>query len=244
MAIPRLTTPKFLTKLNKHLDTIMLAILIVFIIVLLFHIYKRDDSSSNSSNKISRFEDVPTTTLAMKTVTDDGKDINNPPDIKGCNAKDSLKEYCMDAVNCCSDNTNIGAQCYCTNPLVKQCMAEYNACMNDQEIMKVYDAKQRAIKCSEQLKGCCIPYNEQDIDTSKFSIPVKGEQTTDLICTAMIGKDKCMKLCQDNPNCAAFTDSITGCNLYSKANMRPPKISALTGKSEDETETNYFVKKT
>ena len=179
-----------------------------------------------------------------------GEKVEMSGELKGCNAQSGdLVGYCMDAVNCCGGTAGSTAKCLCSHPLVSKCKSEYDACMNDQDILKFYTTEQRLKKCTEQVKGCCSPYGSVKGDASKFEPPIKANQKNDLLCALPAVKgllSKCMELCQTNPDCKAFnTDDDIICNMFSAVNIDKPMVSALTGKVDaaSQSKMNYYVKK-
>ena len=243
-------------KQNKKLLKFILLIVILLIIIYLLYLflisYKFYNSyKSNKSNK-SQFIDAssfPTGTISQASM--DKLPSPNEPPATGCSAAPGdITGFCSDYSNCCTSQSGTNS-CVCTHPIVQKCKTEYDACMNDSEILNIYSIAQRTAKCNAQVKDCCIPYNEIAIDSTKFNTPIKQTQSQDLICSLSATNNmnitqKCMELCQTYPNCVAFNViktniAATACNLFSSVSK--PQLDPLTGKASINTQNDYYVKK-
>jgi hypothetical protein len=165
----------------------------------------------------------------------------NPGDVVG---------MCSNYKACCSSSGSTNS-CICTHPVVQQCKTSYDTCMNDTNNLKIYTPEQLSEKCTAQNSQCCTSYNNITIDSANFNDPIIQEQKDNIICTMNITNNmnitqKCMELCQTNPNCKAFSILQTslapvGCNLFSE--ISPPLIDPLGGNSSSGKKPNYYVKK-
>lgn len=163
-------------------------------------------------------------------------------EIKGCEFPNDLVGVCNDYINCCS--TVKKNDCFCNHPIVKQCNKDYNKCMKDNEILKIYTIEQLEKKCKEQVNACCMSYNDINIDSDKFEAPIKHSQTSNLICSLPVVQNieqKCMELCQTYPECSAYSVDDLNCNLFSS--FSKPKLDPLTGNPSIDTKYNYYIKK-
>ena len=146
-----------------------------------------------------------------------------------CPDSKNIIDTCMNLEGCCINSDNTG--CKCSHPLIKSCADELKKCNETPGYYDKYpDLKKQ--KCREQLKNCCMPYNNIKIDTSKYEKqPVEMVQPFDTkICTDMSSNfTDCSKLCLTNENCKSFKiDNLGNCNLY---NSFTPKSPAFAGKS-------------
>ena len=240
-------------KQNKKLLNFILIIVILLIILYLFLISYKFYNSYNSykSNK-SKFIDVssfPTGTISQASMNK--LPVPNDPKPASCSGTPGdISGFCADYTNCCTSQSGTNS-CLCNHPIVQKCKTEYDACMNDSDILNVYSVAQRTAKCKAQVKDCCIPYNEIAIDSTKFNNPIKQDQSQDLICSLSATNNmnitqKCMELCQTYPNCVAINViktniAATACNLFSS--VSEPQLDPLTGKASINTQNDYYVKK-
>ena len=155
-------------------------IISILLLIIIYYLYKK---YTGYHIKKSNFEDTPEATgtpdqaLANASKGDPVPEMGPP---KGCKTSNDLVGSCSDYENCC--NSAISKSCFCTHPLVSKCKTEYDNCMNDTDILTIYTKEQRAQKCQEQNKGCCVPYNSISIDSNKFQIPIKYDQKDKEIC--------------------------------------------------------------
>ncbi len=240
-------------KQNKKLFKFILIIVILLIILyLLYLLYLFFISyNSNNSNK-SQFIDAssfPTGTISKASMNK--LPSPNEPPATGCSAAPGdITGFCSDYSNCCTSQSGTNS-CVCNHPIVQKCKTEYDACMNDSEILNIYSVEQRRAKCNAQVKDCCVPYNEIAIDSTIFKDPIKQDQSQDLICSLSATNNmnitqKCMELCQTHKNCVAFNViktniAATACNLFSS--VSEPQLDPLTGKESVNTQNDYYVKK-
>lgn len=223
-------------KISKYIIFLLITICILLILSILYRVNNKYKTNNKFNNKLS-FEDIPSINIQPQsgcTVT--------PGDVSG---------ICTNYTSCCPSSGSSSNACICNHPVVQQCQTEYNTCMNDSNILKIYTTEQRSKKCAAQVKDCCVPYDEIAIDSSKFEPPIKQDQKQDLICSLQGSNNmnitqKCMELCQVYPNCAAYNIQRTNlaavaCNLFSS--VGEATIDPLSGKPSANTLNDYYVKK-
>lgn len=219
-------------------------IISILLLIIIYYLYKK---YTGYHIKKSNFEDTPEATgtpdqaLANASKGDPVPEMGPP---KGCKTSNDLVGSCSDYENCC--NSAISKSCFCTHPLVSKCKTEYDNCMNDTDILTIYTKEQRAQKCQEQNKGCCVPYNSISIDSNKFQIPIKYDQKDNVLCNVPSINNinqKCMELCQTNPDCAGFSVNKLLCTLFSSISPITPSVDPLSGKTYNNTVTDFYVKK-
>ena len=198
---------------------------------------------SNMQSK-NNFEDaIPTGASVEDVYGTTIPPVMGPP--KECKATSDIVDFCMDYENCCS-SINVNNGCFCNNPSIKSCKNQYDLCMQDSIAMKLYTKDQLTAKCKAQNGECCKAYNNITINSSSFNDPIKRNQKDSLICTLTPIKNitqKCLELCQTNPDCVAYSTSTLSCNLYNQVSPNTEKIDPLTGKEITSTVIDYYTKK-
>ena len=234
--------------INKNIfaycDMFTIFIISILLVIIIYYLYKQ----YKYYNVIkSNFEDTPEATGTPDQAMERALGGEKAPEMgppKGCKTSNDLVGACSDYENCC--NSAISKSCFCTHPLVSKCKTEYDNCMNDNDILTIYTKEQRAQKCQEQNKGCCVPYNSISIDSNKFQIPIKYDQKDNVLCNVPSINNinqKCMELCQTNPDCAGFSVNKLLCTLFSSISPITPYVDPFTKKPVVNTITDFYVKK-
>ena len=147
-----------------------------------------------------------------------------------CDSATTPGQICTNYPACC---TIIGNEYVCKHPLITTCKNEYEKCMNDTNILKIYPINLRTEKCISQLGNCCKPFDSiNTIDTTKFEqiknlnkikMPIQHElgKLTDITNMSQSNTNinmntKCGILCQTDENCKAYKVGFGGCTFYNK----------------------------
>ena len=143
---------------------------------------------------------------------------NTPPldANKTCSSSIDISNVCLNYKSCCPEiGANINSKCFCTHPFIINCNTNYNSCLANAS---------NTIECDKELKKCCGGYSNIDIYSSNFNNPINAYQTSNQICT-INGlpnlAQRCMEMCQTNPNCKAYSLVVGGCTLYDNINSTP-----------------------
>ena len=99
-------------------------------------------------------------------------------------------------------------------------------------------------KCKSDNAECCKKYNKISINSNNFGEKQNITQQDNLICNLSSIKNveqKCMELCQTNKNCAAYSTSNFGCNLFSNVTA---KVIAKNPDNQDlpSNNSNFYIK--
>ena len=242
-------------KLNL-VNLLYIFIISIIIIYIIYIVFISISSISLYTKKKDIFENVPRPT---------------------CGSGDDLVSHCIDYELCCSGNIST-KDCLCKHPFVNNCINKFNTCMAAQlpvppipdpnitypfgviptptksisEIITINDNIKK--NCIAKRQTCCVPYNSKSISNDKFNKPIKNDpiKSPNKICSlsSSNAEQKCLELCQTNPNCKAYSTNIgiivqaSGtCNLYNNINIDPIDIDPQTGKPKNEVLTNYYIKK-
>jgi hypothetical protein len=203
----------------------------------------------------------PTTTYNIKkgedTKLQQQKDAENamdsasdiPEDSGKCGYNVDVIDYCINYKSCCSKMSD-SSKCLCDLPFIKNCRDSFNACLNNNpsELKK----NELMAKCVAKNKSCCQGYANVSVDSSNFNKPIKNAPVITPICNLTDIKNlpqKCMELCQNHPNCQAYSitvgkiaQDIGTCNIYDKVNIVAPDIDPGTGKAKQNVSTDYYTK--
>lgn len=161
-------------------------------------------------NNRNNFEDTRATTFDMSKVNTTPA---NPP--QPCTNGTDIPSVCLNFESCCSssNNTNFNGECYCIHPFVRDCNDKYKNCLATNS--------SNTSQCSSILKDCCKQYSSNNILTSNFQKPIKATQMSNKLCSVnglLNLEQRCMELCQTNPNCQAYSTTTGNCTLYDKPN--------------------------
>ena len=219
-------------------------ITISLFIIILFIIYNYSKPNYSKLQIIQNFQDAMPSNVNPKDLYGDKPQpvMENP---KGCPAVSDVVEFCIDYDACCANNSGFN-KCFCDHPSVKSCKNQYDACMQDPIAIKLYNTEQLKNKCKAQNTECCKAYNNITFSSSNFNEPIKNEQKDNLLCAIPPIKNitqKCLELCQTNPECAAYSTTSLSCNLYNQISPVIPKTDPFTGKPIVNTNIDFFSKK-
>lgn len=206
---------------NNRMNILFKVIIIIVCIAIFFMLFVINRLSDKFRNyTYETFEDKPANT---EETEESIANSTKCPDTK------NIVDICINLEGCCSNSGDTG--CRCSHPLIKSCAEELKKC---NESVGYYDKypELKKQKCRDQLKNCCLPYENIKIDTAKYEIQsAEMVQPFDTkICVDMnTNFDNCSKLCLTNENCKSFRlDNIGNCTLYNSFN---PKSPAFGGKS-------------
>lgn len=248
----------FNIKSMKICNIIIIIVLATLLIILLYILMNKYNTKKIQKNMKINMQTKIQTKIQTKNNFEDATPIDasvsnvygtTVPPVMGppqeCKAAADIVDYCIDYENCCSTNTaNNG--CFCNNPSVKSCKNQLDLCMQDPIAIKLYTKDQLTAKCKAQNNECCKAYNNIAISSNSFNDPIKRNQKDSIICTLAPIKNitqKCLELCQTNPDCAAYSTTNVSCNLYNKVSTNTVKIDPLTGKEITNTVIDYYTKK-
>ena len=250
------------SKTNSSTSVRICIVILVLVIIILFAIFVilyRNNHSNHSNQSIhynkDKFEESQPQPTPTPSGTKSSKDIVNEEALKGqsapemkkkvpCSANEDIVGICLDYDNCCISTEN--SSCLCSNPIIKKCKDEYTTCINDADNIKLYTPEQLLTNCIDKNKACCTPYNKISISSDKFTKGVKREQTDNVLCNVSNIKNvdaKCLELCQTHPQCAAYSSNLLKCTLFTKVSDYKAPVDPITGSSEENTKTNFYVKK-
>ena len=229
---------------NKNIKNILvLLILIVLFMLIILYLKKK----LNKKSQISSFFDTPVCNNSAGYTADCTKlpTVGEVAPPKGCSAPPGdVAGMCSDYDNCCSSNNT--SSCMCNHPIVQACKTTYDTCIKNSN----NDNNQKK-QCKTQINTCCSNYNNINIDSTKFSNPIKRTQKDNIICSVPGEKtinltQKCMELCQTYPNCKAYTVNKTNmaefsCSLFSSVSQE--ELNPATGKPIVSTKNDYYIKK-
>lgn len=189
---------------KQYLYLLIVVVLILLSAILITYFYKISYYSRDY------FEDTPDTKFDMSKVNT--TPTNSPPP---CTNGTDISSVCLNFDNCCSpsNNTNINGQCYCIHPFVKDCNYKYKNCISSNP--------SNTSQCSSILHECCKQYSGNNILASNFQKPITATQMSNKLCSIngiMNLEQRCMELCQTNPNCRAYSTTTGNCTLYDKTN--------------------------
>lgn len=222
---------------------IIVLIIILAILGLIFFVFM--SSVSGCGNKVSRFEDlIPQTTSIQEGVNTRLYPDGNVPDMDkpnitaaACSRNDNIVDVCMNHSGCCKNNPT--GKCYCDHPFVKSCQDDYKTCIN---------TGTSADQCQSKLQNCCGEYKNKPISQDNFKLIGKNSPSNEQICS-LIGandmKNKCLELCETNPQCMAYSVDAMMCNLYNKIDRDFIDSQNNGGYSRGGNNTNadYYVRK-
>jgi len=202
---------KIITK-NKY---ILVSILLGGILLVILLLFNRPLSSRSKNEPFdNNTTPISTTTRAFIIPT-----INQTVQ-SACDNPTSIPAVCMNYDSCCGNNsigTNSG--CFCNHPFVKTCYEEFKKCQST--TTDETGTNTRTNKCQDILTSCCNKYADNDILSSNFNSPIISNQNSDKLCS-LTGvaniEQRCMELCQTNPNCKSYSLITGGCTLYSSIN--------------------------
>ena len=163
----------------------------------------------------------------------------------GCTATSDVVGFCIDYNNCCRTKPSIN-KCICEHPFVKNCKSEYDNCINDQNNKNTYTKTQLIEKCKSDNSNCCKKYNDIQINSNNFDPPIKRTQNQSILCNLTSIKNleqKCLELCQTNPECVAYASNKVTCNLYTGVTDYQPKLD-MNGQDISNKNVNYYIKRT
>jgi len=247
-------------KINKVKLNLINLIYLFFIILIIYLTYILIISLYNKSlyKNNDNFVDTPKTTPSTLLLTSLNTNTETSPPIsiidkqESCKAVDNVVDFCINYDSCCS-NSNMTKACFCNHPITLQCKTEYDTCMNDKSLTKLYTEEQIKQKCASQQKNCCIPYNSISLSSDKFDAPIKNEPSIKAMCSLSSIPNidqKCLELCQTNPECKAYSvnvgkivQSYGECKLYDNVSKLDPQIDPLSGKPKNNIATDYYIKK-
>ena len=195
---------------------IIFNIFLLLILYCIYFIFYRKKLKNNIKN-LEMFENKPNNSTEVTK----SNEINTQ-----CEAGTNVVDYCINYKNCCK-NTIGNSKCFCDNTFVKKCNTIYSECKKDPAL------------CTNELKGCCVKYNDINIDYTNFNTPVLQEQKNNKICTLSFTKNlinKCLELCHTNDDCKAYSINDVDCILYNN-------ISPLPNKPNVKHKTEYYIKK-
>ena len=205
--------------------------------------------NSNETTKANRIANT-----IMNTSNPTQAEIDIPEDSGKCEMNNDVVHVCINYKSCCYTNSNNNSNdCICNHPIVKNCRNQFEKCINNQDDLKIYTKNQLMNKCKEENKSCCIPSNSIAISSDNFKLPIKNEPSTKSICSISSIpnlEQKCMELCQTNPDCKSFSvnngkiiQSYGVCNLYNDIYSVKQNIDPVSGKPKNDIATDYYIKK-
>lgn len=212
-------------KNNKYFSSIVtiaiVVIVVILVLVLLFLLFrissKRDIKKVNNESMLERFfnDDIPITTYnyVANAPTAANRDTT-------CKQTTDLISVCSNYENCCKPSSGSGSQtsgCFCDHPFVTNCQQSYQSCI----AASAGASGGASDKCQDILDKCCGGYSSIDILSTNFQPPINATQSGNQICTVnglANQAQRCMELCQTNPNCRAYSLVTGGCTLYDKVN--------------------------
>jgi hypothetical protein len=181
----------------KLLVALVFVLLLVYVIVIFIR-------------KRNNFVDIPSTTFDMSKVKTTPSDSPS-----GCSNGTDIPSVCMNFNSCCSSSySNVNGQCFCNHPFVKDCNDKYKTCISN-------NTNTNTSNCSDILQNCCKQYSRSDILASNFQNPINATQNSNKLCSinGIVNlEQRCMEICQTNPNCRAYSTAIGNCTLYDKTN--------------------------
>ena len=246
-------------KLKFGISCNLLFILFLLMIIVLYILFNKQFSKfnikftnknniniKNIKNNSNSFENViPTDSANMTPSVTHTSPYVATGTSAGCNATTNVVDFCTNSDNCCSGNvTNVS--CYCLNPIVKSCKTQYDSCISDPSKNGIYTPQQIIDNCNTLKKTCCQTYDTIPIDNNKFDLPLKRDQKDNKICqlTAIKNNEqKCLELCQTNPNCVSYSTTKINCTLYSNISDYVPTIDTITDQPIKIVDTDYYIKK-
>ena len=228
-----------------RLSFIVIIILIIFLIVksIFSNHTLIPNTTINTTSRIELFNSIKPTITTLTTTPTTTPTTTTPviivPTINqtiqsACDNPTSVPSVCMNYDSCCG-NTSIGTNstCFCNHPFVKNCYDEFKKCQTTPT------STPTSTNCQDILTNCCSKYTENDILASNFNSPINKNQYSDKLCT-LTGvanlEQRCMELCQTNPNCKAYSLVTGGCTLYSK-------INTTSGYNPETDNSIYITKK-
>lgn len=215
---------KYINKNNVTCFNIICIIIIIFLIYLLINNKNPNPNPNYKKDNFNSMQDAinaalnPATTIPPNVRAFGPGGVTTAVDAKPCSTTNDVLGFCKDYENCCSGSAS--TNCMCINPVVTECKKEYDACMSDTNTPVV----QLRATCGEKNNTCCSKYNG-NIDKNLFNEPVIGAQVDNVLCDTGSIKNveqKCLELCQTNPNCAAYSLTDISCKLHNKATLIPP----------------------
>lgn len=243
--------------MNKIKLKLINLIYLLFIIFIIYLVYILIISLYDKNNE--KFIDTPT---SKSPPTSNPTTINTSAELsatsnlnkqESCKAVDNVVDFCINYDSCCSGGSYATKACFCNHPITLQCKAEYDTCMSDTSLSKLYTGEQMKQKCASQQKNCCIPYNSIALSSDKFDSPIKNEPSIKELCSVSSIPNldqKCLELCQTTPDCKAYSVNVGKivqtygvCKLYDTVSILDPKIDPISGKPKNNVATDYYVKK-
>jgi len=211
------------------------------------------DSLPITTSRPTTNKEYATEAVSSLYKKDSPPEMKSQGDGKKCNAEADIVGTCIDYDLCCG-TTAINNNCFCNHPFTKKCRDEYKGCISDTVNISKYSNNELIKHCSDINRTCCLPYNDISIDTNKFEKSANREQNDNLLCSiSPIDniEQKCMEICETNPYCAGYSIKKAGvigsynmgCNLYRKISKYQPDFNPSTGKREDKTNLDFYIKK-
>jgi len=255
-------TSKNTSNKSKITNTNNILIIIIVLLVFSLFVYAVLNKYKKKIYQISQFENTPVTPSPSPsptspneplTTTSTLNDINaklygpdGPPPTeiyKSCSATSDIVDFCIDYDNCCSTKS-VNNKCFCDHPFTKSCKANYDICMNDPNNISSNTKLQLTEKCKLENSDCCKAYNNIPISSSSFGDNMHHDQIGNVICNVPMIKNieqKCLELCQTNPNCSAYSTTRLNCNLYNTVSSYQPKLDQF-GKEIINTSVKFYIK--
>ena len=253
---------------NKSKITNTNNILIIIIVLLVFSlfVYAVLNKYKKKIYQISQFENTPVTPVTpaipsqsptspnepvttISTINDInaklyGPDGPPPTEIyKSCSATSDIVDFCIDYDNCCSTKS-VNNKCFCEHPFTKSCKANYDICMNDPNNISSNTKLQLTEKCKLENSDCCKAYNNIPISSSSFGDQLYRIQMDNIMCNIPLIKNieqKCLEMCQTNPDCSSYSISRLNCILHNKVSTNQPKLDT-NGNEVINTSVKYYIK--
>ena len=250
-----------------YLFFIILIIYLVYILIISLYDKNNEkfiDTPISTSIPTSKLSQIPTNIeKTTKTSKETSKETSTPINTntetststkkESCKAVDNVVDFCINYDSCCAGGSYATKACFCNHPITLQCKAEYDTCMSDTSLSKLYTTEQLKQKCASQQKNCCIPYNSISLSSDKFDTPIKNEPSIKELCSVSSIpniEQKCLELCQTTPDCKAYSvnvgkivQSYGVCKLYDTVSILTQKIDPISGKPADNIDTDYYIKK-
>ena len=163
-------------KLNKLILAVIICFIIVSCVMIVITVINKYKYKYKHKQCKDNFEDN------MQAGAIDPNKYNPPPMQKqtGCPNTDDLVSICQNYNSCCKNIPN--TECYCKNPLVSICASEYDKCIADTDILKIYTNEQKMQKCNEQRASCCSQNSNESLPKlplPTFGKPINSDQKTD-----------------------------------------------------------------
>lgn len=207
--------------MNPKLQTIV--ILIFFMIVVLYILNTFKESFELEE------KDIEPNESSVEVAKNENSSANQNAKLENCDKSKNIGDICEYHESCCPENLadpNDSNGCYCTHPIVMECLDAYNSCLKVKDLnyhSKIKNVNKHVIEsCKKSRRNCCEKL-KYVIGSNATYKPAKEGDYTSLTRLCKIGPkgDADLSsigklLCSSQDNCKAYAVDMGSVFLYSE----------------------------